>query len=161
MRVALHEHGGVFARLGRGGAHGFGGADHVADLARGEDAGAERRRHLVAASHRDLRGRREPRRLGERGGDAVGEVGGFSMTVRDDLRQAGPASWRELRVGDAHLQVVGTVRVPARGEEFTARLYTLLEAIRAQAEAQFAYNEQTNIPAGITKPEELLRVTRD
>lgn len=45
-------------------------------------------------------------------------------------------------------------RVPSRGEEFTARLYTLLEAIRAKAEAQFAYNEGTNIPAGITQPED-------
>lgn len=65
-----------------------------------------------------------------------------------------PTTLGEVKAKRTKVEPAAAARVPSRGEEFTARLYTLLEAIRANAEAQFAYNEGTNIPAGITKPEE-------
>lgn len=90
-----------------------------------------------------------------------GELGYISIV---ELLRAGAEldlHWTPRQLGDVRHQCTHGVtpppspaRVPSRGEEFTLRLYTLLEAIRAKAESQFAYNERTNIPAGITKPEE-------
>ena len=66
--MALDEHRRVLARLGARRADRLRGPDDVAHLAGLEHAGAERRRHLVAAADRDHRLGSEPARLGERGG---------------------------------------------------------------------------------------------
>src|SRR6266508_2845301 len=75
VRVALDQQGGVRARLGGGGADRLGGADHVADLTGGEDAGAEGGGHLVAAAHHHDRLGRQAGGCHELGGDPAGRLG--------------------------------------------------------------------------------------
>lgn len=65
-----------------------------------------------------------------------------------------PTTLGEVKAKRTKTTAPEPVRATSRGEEFTRQLYTLLEVIRHKAKAQFSYNEQTNIPAGITKPEE-------
>ena len=61
MRVQLDDAGRVVRRLGDDRADRLGGAHHVAHVARLDDAGAERRRHLVAGAEHDQRRRRRGR----------------------------------------------------------------------------------------------------
>ena len=69
-------------RLRRDGAHRLSGAEHVARHARLDNAGAERRSHLVATPRYDHRSAPQARELGELGRDLADD-----LVARDDTRQ--------------------------------------------------------------------------
>ena len=89
VRMALHEHRRILARFGARRADRLGGADHVADLAGLENAGAERGGHLVAAPDRDHGRGVEPARLGERGRHRADGLGARTQAGQHRLVDAG------------------------------------------------------------------------
>ena len=124
VRVAFHQHRRVLARLGARRADRLGGADHVADLAGREHAGAERRRHLVAAPDRHDRRRVQPARLGERrghGADGLGAGAPVAAASTSSTPVAARASADHARVrgsssaSDDRVRVVDGERRRSRG----------------------------------------------
>lgn len=89
--------------------------------------------------------------------DPFGDGGELGYISLPEITRCGAEldfHWQPKTLGEvkASRRPAAAPAAPSRAQEFQGQLAALLESIRRKAEAQFTYNEQTNIPAGITAP---------